>query len=61
MLSLGAKSGNLITYDTLDGIALPYVGLLIAIYLVSIFYLRRYSLTRSGHEANLQAIGKHNG
>lgn len=59
MLSLGAKSGSLITFDTLHGIALPYVGLLIVIYLVSIHFLRRYSLTRSGHEANLQAIGKH--
>lgn len=61
MLSLGAKTGSLITFDTLHGIALPYIGLLIAIYLVSIFHLRRYRLTREGHQANLQAIGKHPG
>lgn len=58
LLSLGAQSGDLITQDTMHGIALPYVAILIIVYVLSITCLKRYALTRSNHEANLAAIGR---
>lgn len=57
MLSLGAQSGKLIDSETMHGIALPYVALLIEVYLVAIRFLRRYALTRADHDANLAALG----
>ena len=58
MLSLGAQSGELIDTETMHGIALPYVALLVGVYLLSIRFMRRYTLTRADHDDNLAALGR---
>lgn len=58
LLSFGAQTGELITEETMDGVAPPYVAILVVVYLLSIACLKRYSLTRDDHGANLKAIGK---
>lgn len=58
MLSLGAQSGDLIDADTMHGVALPYVALVIVVYVLSISFLRRYALTRADHDANIAEIGR---
>jgi glycoside/pentoside/hexuronide:cation symporter, GPH family len=58
MLSMGAQSGKLIDADTMHSIAMPYIVLLVVVYLLSLMFLRGYELTRSEHDQNLVAIGK---
>lgn len=56
LLSIGAQGEELMNEQTMFAIALPYLVLITALYLVSIRFLRRFKLTRAGHGYNLTAV-----
>ncbi len=56
LLSIGSREGGMMTEQTMFAIALPYMVLITALYLVSILFLRRFRLTRAGHSENLSAV-----
>lgn len=58
LLSLGVRQGKLIDEQTMQGIVIPYIVLTVGIYLLSIWSIRGYSMTRSDHSETLSAIGK---
>ena len=58
LLSLGVQQGKLIDAETMQGIALPYVVLIVVVYLLSIWSIRGYRMTRLDHGKTLKAIGK---
>lgn len=60
LLTFGARSGTgeLMDEAVMQGIAMPYAGLMIVLHVASIIVLRRFSLTRDGHADNLVAVRK---
>jgi glycoside/pentoside/hexuronide:cation symporter, GPH family len=60
LLTFGAASGTgeLISEDVMQGIALPYAILMVVLHISSIYCLRRFGLTREGHTENLEAVQK---
>jgi Na+/melibiose symporter-like transporter len=58
LLTLGARSGELLNEATMHRVAVPYVILFIVVYYVSIQFLKRYSMTRSDHSDTLADIGQ---
>ncbi len=58
LLSLGVRQGKLIDEQTMQGIVIPYIVLTVGIYLLSIWSIRGYSMTRSDHSETLSATGK---
>jgi len=58
LLSAGVQTGNLIDDITMQRIALPYIIVIVVVYILSIWTIRNYTLTRSDHAATLQALGK---
>ena len=54
LLSLGGTS--IMDEGTMRTVAMPYVLLITVLYLISILFLRRFTLTRTDHKENLDAI-----
>ncbi len=58
LLSLGVQQGTLIDAETMHTVALPYVVMVIALYFLSVMFLRGFGLTRAKHNENIKAISK---
>ncbi|MDD9910577.1 MAG: MFS transporter [Ahrensia sp.] len=54
LLTLGGDDE--ITPDTMDMVAAPYLALIVILYALSYAFLKRYSMSRADHDANLRAL-----
>lgn len=60
LLTFGAApgTGEVMSEEIMQGIALPYAVLMVVLHIASIYCIRRFGLTREGHSENLQAVQK---
>jgi Na+/melibiose symporter-like transporter len=58
LITVGASEGRAMNEATMDAIAMPYVALVSLLFLIAIFFVRKFDLSRANHEANLKATAE---
>jgi len=51
LITVGASEGRAMNEATMDAIAMPYVALVSLLFLIAIFFVRKFDLSRANHEA----------